>query len=70
VLTGDDEALINRVRGLSQEEIEGTHYNGKDMSRRLKDYRIFNNSEVAEPSVQDFFKNQCKISLHKVDAVE
>jgi len=69
VLTGDDEALIERVRGLSQEEIEGTHYNSKDMARRLKDYRFFNNSEIADPSVQDFFKNQCKISLQTVDAV-
>jgi len=51
VLTGDDEALIHRVRGLSQAEIEGTHYNASDMTRRLKDYRINNNSEVAEPSV-------------------
>jgi len=29
-----------------------------DMRRRIKDYRLANNSEVAEPSVQDFFKQQ------------
>lgn len=70
VLTGDDKALIDRVCGLSQEEIEGTHYNSKDMARRLKDYRFANNSEVADPSVQDFFKDMCKISLQTVDAVD
>ena len=69
VLKGNDEDLIERVRGLSEEEISGTHYNSKDMQRRLKAYREANNSEVAEPSVQDFFKNVCKISLHSVDAI-
>ena len=61
--------MIERVRGLTEEEISGTHYNAKDMARRLKDYRFHNNSEVAEPSVQDFFKSQCKITLQTVDAV-
>jgi len=40
------------VRELSEEEIEGTHYNAKDMKRRLKLYRDANNSKDAEPSVQ------------------
>lgn len=30
----------------------------RDMTRRLKAYRLANNSEVAEPAVQDFFKQQ------------
>jgi len=28
------------------------------MKRRIKAYRVANNSEVAEPAVQDFFKEQ------------
>jgi tRNA A37 threonylcarbamoyladenosine biosynthesis protein TsaE len=28
------------------------------MERRLNAYRVANNSQVAEPSVQDFFKHQ------------
>ena len=28
------------------------------MTRRIKAYRLANNSEVAEPSVQDFFSQQ------------
>ena len=28
------------------------------MARRLKKYRISNNSEIAEPAVQDFFQQQ------------
>jgi len=61
VLHGDDKDLIDRVRNLSEAKIEGTHYNATDMMRRLKDYRFNNNSEVAEPSVSDFFKDQGKI---------
>ena len=51
VLEGRDADLIARVRELSQDQIEGTHYNLEDMQRRLKKYRISNNSEIAEPAV-------------------
>lgn len=50
--------MIKRVRNQDQEAIQGTHYNLEDMQRRLKTYRTANNSEVAEPSVQEFFKQQ------------
>ena len=33
-------------------------YNIVDMKRRIKAYRVANNSEVAEPAVQDYFKEQ------------
>lgn len=56
VFKQNDEFLINRVKNLSDKEIDGTHWNVKDMARRLKDYRTSNESKVAEPSVQDFFK--------------
>jgi hypothetical protein len=36
------------------------------MVRRLKAYRTANNSEVAEPSVQEFFKRN-KITYHEDD---
>lgn len=58
VLDGKDSDLISRVRDLTLKEVEGTHYTEKDMQRRIKDYRLANNSEVAEPSVSDFFSNQ------------
>jgi tRNA A37 threonylcarbamoyladenosine biosynthesis protein TsaE len=35
------------------------------MERRLNAYRVANNSQVAEPSVQDFFKQQ-GISLFEI----
>ena len=42
--------------------MQGTHYNAQDMARRLKLYRTANNSDVAEPSVQDFFaRNGIKV---------
>ena len=58
VLTGEDDFLINRVRELPEDQIADTHYNQADMVRRLKSYRVANNSEVAEPSVQELFKQQ------------
>jgi hypothetical protein len=52
---------------LSEEQIAGTHYNGKDMKRRLKSYRSINESKVAEPSVQAFFKEH-SVALFERDA--
>ena len=51
VLEGRDADLIARVRELPEDQIEGTHYNLEDMQRRLRKYRISNNSEIAEPAV-------------------
>lgn len=31
ILHGNDKDLIDRVRNLSESEIEGTHYNAKEM---------------------------------------
>lgn len=59
MLEGKDEDLISRVRGLPEIEIANTHYNAAEMKRRLKTYRLANNSEVADPSVSDFFEQQC-----------
>lgn len=58
VLEGADDNLIQRVRELPEDRITGTHYNEADMRRRIKDYRVANNSQVAEPAVQDFFQEQ------------
>ena len=58
LLTGSNTELIDRVKELSEEEITGTHYNAKDMQRRLMAYRTANNSEVAEPSVHRFFEEK------------
>jgi len=56
VMNGDDSFLVERVKNLSEKEIQGTHYTYEDMVRRLKAYRTANNSQVADPSVSDFFK--------------
>lgn len=58
VLEGRDEDLISRVRELPEDQIFGTHYNVDDMKRRIKEYRVANNSTIAEPAVQDFFQQQ------------
>ena len=55
-LKGTDEFLINRIKNLPETSIAGTHNNEADLLRRLKKYRIENNSEVAELSVSDYFK--------------
>lgn len=49
---------MKRIRDLPEDAIKGTHYNSADMIRRLKLYREANNSEIAEPSVQEFFSRQ------------
>lgn len=56
LIDGKDEDLITRVRDLPEDKIVGTHYNQVDMERRLTAYREANNSEVANPSVSDFFQ--------------
>ena len=58
VMEGRDEDLVQRVRELPEDQILGSHYTPADMKRRLKDYRLANNSTVAEPDVQDFFREQ------------
>lgn len=56
VLKQDDKFIIDRIKELPESEIAGTHYNMKDMKRRLDQYRKINESQVAEPSVHQFFK--------------
>jgi len=56
LVSGSDSSLIDRAKELPEEAIEGTHYNFEDMTRRLKAYRLANNSQVAEPSVQMFYE--------------
>ena len=57
--TNDDQKLYKRIRdSKSEKEIAGTHYNGKDMERRIAAYRKANNSAVAEPSLKQFFVEQ------------
>lgn len=46
------------MKGFSENAIKDTHYNYNDMVRRLKQYRSWNNSTIADPSVSDFFKSK------------
>jgi hypothetical protein len=50
--------LIDKVKGFAEETIKGTHYTFDDMVRRLKQYRAWNNSTIADPAVSDFFKSK------------
>ena len=47
-----DEFLTKRVLNLTESQVADSHYNAADMKRRLKVYHDFNNSQIAEPSVQ------------------
>ena len=58
---------MSRVKNLTEDKIAGTHNNPADMTRRLKSYRTLNDSQVAEPSVHQFFMEQ-KIQLFIKDA--
>ena len=68
-MTAEDNFLIDRVKNLSEDKIEGTHYTLKDMKRRLKQYRVDNNSVVGEFSVTDFFaQNNLAVHFHNVQS--
>ena len=44
VLKQEDQFFINRIKELPESQIAGTHYNLKDMKRRLDQYRKLNES--------------------------
>lgn len=67
VFKQQDNYLINRVKNLKQEQIVGTHYNLADMKRRIVKYKQANESEIAEPSVQAFYREQ-EIQVFEKDA--
>lgn len=55
VLEGEDAILKQRVKELPAEKTEGTHYNEKDMDRRLKVYREANPLD-SDQCEKDFFR--------------
>ena len=57
------------MKNLIEDEVAGTHYNIADMKRRLKKYRLLNESQTAEPSVQQFFSEN-GIAVQVKDAAE
>ena len=60
-----DEQLLQRIKDtLSEQEVFGTHNNGADMKRRIAQYRLANNSKVAEPPLKKFFDEQ-GVALHQ-----
>lgn len=48
---------------LPEWQVKGTHYNMDDMKRRIKLYRVANNSTVAEPPLKQFFEEN-GVQLH------
>jgi len=62
VLKQQEQFLIDRVKNLPEAVVAGTHYNVADTKRRFRAYQKANLSDVADPSVQDFFRsNQVQI---------
>jgi hypothetical protein len=52
----EDEQLLQRIRdNLAEGHVFGTHNTAADMQRRIKAYRLANNSKVAEPALKLFF---------------
>lgn len=56
LLDGDEKLIKNRVKELPEKKVEGTHWNNSDLVRRNKLYRTWNNSQIGDPSLVDFFK--------------
>jgi adenylate kinase len=56
LLNGDEKLISRRVKELPEKHIEGTHWNNSDLIRRNKLYREWNNSQIGDPSLVDFFK--------------
>ena len=56
VLKQDSDFLLNRVKNLPQNIVEGTHYTMDDTKRRLLAYKSTNMSSTADPSVHEFFR--------------
>lgn len=63
---GTDDELIEKVKKLPEDIIQGSHYNLIDMRRRLKEYRANNNNPMGMPSVLEFFNENSieMLSLH------
>ena len=59
-----DEQLLQRIKdNLSEQEVFASHNNAADMKRRIAQYRVANNSTVAEPPLKKFFEEQ-GVALH------
>jgi len=67
ILKQTDDFLVDRVLNLGESAVEGTHYNAAAMKRRLQQYHEANESQIAEPSVQQFFKEH-QVPLFEKDA--
>ena len=65
-LYGEDKELIDKVKELPEDIVCGSHYNLKDMVRRLKVYRESNNDPSGKLNVIDFFNENSvePLSLH------
>ena len=55
LLCTKNQPLIDRFKVKSEEELKNTHYNEKDMNRRLATYRQENESTTGEFSCEEFF---------------
>jgi hypothetical protein len=61
--------LVNRVKQIDESQVASTHYNLVDMKRRLAKYREYNESQIAEPSISEFFKTN-EVYVFPKDAAE
>jgi len=50
-----DEFLKNRVKNMTESQLQNSHYNEEGMNRRLINYKNINESPKGDPSVTEFF---------------
>lgn len=60
-----DQAILERIQQLPEEEVAHTHLTPQRIGSLLKRYRVLNNSESGEFIVEDFFREN-KIPCHHV----
>jgi len=57
LLDGDEEQIKRRIKELSEDHLESTHWNRVDIARRMKQYKSTNKSPIGDPSLTEFFDN-------------
>ena len=56
LLEARDEFLFEMAKRLPEKEVVGTHFNERDMKRRLKVFRALVDNSNGAPIVTDFFQ--------------
>ena len=54
-MTSNEEFLFQKIWKMSEEESAGTHYNEKDLTRRLATYNSYQNNQNGQLILSDFW---------------